>query len=170
MLNLIIGGAGSGKSAYAEALVCRLAGPRLYIATMEARDAESRARIERHREQRRGLGFVTLERGTDLAAAPVPPGCNALLEDLPNLLANELFSPAGGGMPSLRRGLEALLSACGSLTVVTGEVFSDGVAYPAQTRDYMRQLAALNRELAARADFVAELVCGLPNRLKGEEA
>ena len=96
MLSVIIGGAGSGKSAFAEDLVCRLPGQRLYIATMTAKDAESLRRIAKHREARAGRGFQTLERGLNLAGAVecgdgIPKRANVLLEDLSNLLANEMF-------------------------------------------------------------------------------
>lgn len=168
MLSLIIGGAGSGKSAFAEALCCRLSGPRLYLATMQAGDGESLKRIEKHRRQRAGLGFETLECAVGLERADIPQGANVLLEDLSNLLANELFSPAGGGAEAVRRGLVHACIRCKNLTVVTNELFSDGVRYEGETLAYLGELAKLNRELAARADLVVELVCGLPNVLKGE--
>ena len=167
MLSLIIGGAGSGKSALAEALCCRLEGPRLYIATMQAADGESMKRIEKHRRQREGLRFDTLEYPHSLDRAEIPQGANALLEDLSNLLANELFSPEGGGADAVRRGLQKACERCANLTVVTNEVFSDGTDYGDGTMEFLRELAALNRELAAKADLVAEAVCGLPNVLKG---
>ena len=106
MLSLIIGGAGSGKSALAEALCCSQDGPRLYIATMSKADGESLERIEKHRRQREGLRFDTLECPAGLDRADIPDGANALLEDLSNLLANELFSPEGGGADAVRRGLQ----------------------------------------------------------------
>lgn len=168
MLNLIIGGAGSGKSAFAEALVRRLPGERVYLATMQPLDAESLAKIARHRAQRAAYGFITIERYTDLSGAPIPAGANVLLEDLANLLANELFSPAGGGTESVRRGLDSVILRSASLTVVTNELFSGGSDYGPETLVYLRSLAALNRELAARADLAVELVCGLPHVLKGE--
>ena len=168
MLNLVIGGAGSGKSAFAEALVQKMPGQRIYLATMAASDGESRERIRRHRQQRAGLGFRTLERCTDLAGAEIPAGANVLLEDLGNLLANEMYSPGGGGADAVRKGLEVLAGRCGSLTVVTNEVFSGGSDYDAESLHYMKQLAKLNRALAEQAGMVAELVCGLPNVLKGE--
>ena len=167
MLSLIIGGAGSGKSALAEALCCRLEGPRLYIATMQAADGESMKRIEKHRRQREGLRFDTLECPYSLDRAEIPQGANALLEDLSNLLANELFSPEGGGADAVRRGLQKACERCANLTVVTNEVFSGGTDYGEGTRQFLQELAALNRELAAKADLVAEAVCGLPNVLKG---
>ena len=167
MLTLVIGGAGSGKSAFAEALVCRRNGKKLYLATMLPHGAEAQTRIEKHRAQRAGRGFETLERGLDLAHAPIPTGADILLEDLSNLAANELFEPGGGGIEAVRRGLRHLLESCGSLTVVTNEVFSGGADYAAESLRYMRTLADLNRELAVRADLVVEIVCGLPNILKG---
>ena len=168
MLTLVIGGAGSGKSAFAEELVCRLPGERIYLAAMLPRDGESRKRVEKHRAQRTGKGFETLERGLDLAGAALPAGANGLLEDRSNLLANEVFSPAGGGEDAVRRGLRSLHAAAGNLSVVTNELFSGGADYSEETLAYLRALARLNRELAARADLVVEVVCGLPNVLKGE--
>ena len=148
MLSIIIGGSGSGKSAFAEELVCRLPGQRFYIATMTARDPESLRRIAKHRLARAGYEFQTLEWGLDLAGklasgTGVPAGANVLLEDLSNLLANEMFRPEGGGLRA------------------------DGVRYDEMTDRYLRNLALLNRELAQEADLVTEIVCGLPNVLKG---
>ena len=168
MLTLIIGGSGSGKSAFAEALVQKLPGERIYLATMWASDPESLRRIARHRKQRETLGFVTLEQPLRLWEAAVPAGANVLLEDLSNLLANEMFSPTGGGIDAVRRGLEHLITSCKNLTVVTNEIFSSGDKYEGETLAYMKNLAALNRELATRADLAVEVVCGLPNVLKGE--
>lgn len=168
MLTLVIGGAGSGKSAFAEALVCRQNGKKLYLATMLPHGAEALTRIEKHRSQRAGRGFETLERGLDLEHAAIPAGADILLEDLSNLLANEIFDPAGGGVDAARRGIEHLISESDNLTVVTNEIFSDGADYDAESLRYMRLLAELNREIAARADLAVELVCGLPNVLKGE--
>ncbi|MBQ9347209.1 MAG: bifunctional adenosylcobinamide kinase/adenosylcobinamide-phosphate guanylyltransferase [Oscillibacter sp.] len=109
MTILVSGSADSGKSAFAERLVCQLtpdveSGPRpsgenrprpdfnrLYIAAMEPYGPEAAARIARHRVQREGLGFRTVERYTDLAGLTVPDSCTALVEDLGNLCANELF-------------------------------------------------------------------------------
>ena len=173
MLSIIIGGSGSGKSAFAEELVCRLPGRRLYIATMTARDPESLRRIAKHRRAREGYGFQTLERGMNLAGVAeagceFPAGANVLLEDLSNLLANEMFHPVGGGPDAVRRGLRALMVRCENLTVVTNEIFSDGGRYDEATERYLRNLALLNREFAREADLVTEVVCGLPNVLKGK--
>ena len=97
MFTLVIGGAASGKSEYAESRVVRLPERRIYLATMRPWDQECRARIARHRRLRQDKGFETLERYTDLAGAEVPAGANVLLECMSNLTANELYDPEGGG-------------------------------------------------------------------------
>ena len=168
MLTIIIGGSGSGKSAFAERLAADLPGTRIYLATMAARDPESLERIARHRRQRRGLSFETLERPLDLEEAELPADANVLLEDLSNLLANEMFSPEGGGMDAVRRGLDSLIRRCRNLTVVSNEIFSGGTEYEGETLAYIQNLALLNRCLAERAALAVEVVCGLPNVLKGE--
>ena len=167
MFTLVIGGAASGKSEYAESRVVRLPERRIYLATMRPWDQECRARIARHRRLRQDSGFETLERYTDLAGAEVPAGANVLLECMSNLTANELYDPEGGGQEAVLRGVDALLARCGHLTVVTNEVFSGGTACEEDTLRYLRALARINRLLAARADTVAEVICGLPNYLKG---
>ena len=169
MLSLIIGGAASGKSEYAERHVLSLPGRRIYLASMEPWDDECRARIARHRAARAGRGFETVERYRDLAGLPVPPDGNILLEDLSNLLANELYSSEGLGADAVYGGLRALRARCASLTVVTNEVFSGGADYAGDTLAFLRALGELNRWLAEEADFVCEVVCGLPNVLKGAE-
>ena len=168
MLTLVVGGAASGKSAFAEAVTTALPGPRLYLAAMEPFGEEARARIARHRALRAGKGFQTLERYVDLSGAALPAGANVLLEDLGNLAANELYRPDGGGEAAALAGVLAAAARCAHLTVVTNEVFSGGTAYAGDTLRYLGALARLNRALAARADTVVEVVCGLPNLLKGE--
>lgn len=168
MFTLILGGAGSGKSALAEKLVQSLPGERVYLATMDAADEESRRRIRRHRVLRAGKGFQTVERSRNIAAAALPDHANVLLEDLSNLLANECFHPAGGGVEKAARDVLSLRDRAVHLTVVTNEVFLDGAAREAETVRYMQNLAALNRLFARKADLVVEVVCGLPNVLKGD--
>lgn len=167
MFTLVIGGAASGKSEYAEVHALTLPGRRVYLATMEPFGMEARARIAQHHRTRAGKGFETVERYTYLAGLRLPDGANILLECLGNLMANELYSPQGGGSQAALAGVEHLLSRSAHLTVVTNEVCSGGTDYAGDTLRYMRELARLNRALAAQADLVVEVVCGLPNVLKG---
>lgn len=95
MLTLVVGGAASGKSAYAERLVLRTALPRYYLATMQVWDAECAARVEKHRRMRAEKQFETLECPLHLGTVHLPARGTALLEDLGNLTANELYDPAG---------------------------------------------------------------------------
>ena len=167
MFAMIIGGSASGKSALAERWAASLPLPRIYLAAMQVLDEESRARVERHRAMRAGKGFETIEAPTALWNTDLPAGATVLLEDLSNLLANEMFSPEGGGSEAALHGVQSLLARCDNLILVTNEVFSGGTDYAGETEDYLAELAWLNRALAAEADTVAEVVCGLPNILKG---
>ena len=160
MFTLVIGGAASGKSEYAEAHVETLPGRRLYIATMEPWDEECRARIARHQAARAHKRFTTVECYRNLSQLTVPPDSNVLLECLGNLVANERYGRQGGGVAQAVAGVAHLLRQCRHVTVVTNEVFSIS---------YIRDLAWANRTLARRADRVVELVCGLPCVWKGTE-
>ena len=169
MFTLIIGGSASGKSEAAERHVCRLDGKRIYIAAMEPFGEEALKRIEKHHQMRKNRGFETIECYTDLKNAEVPPDSNILLEDLGNLTANEMYSSNGSGPQTVLEGIEALLSKCRHLTVVSNEVFSGGSRYSGDTLHYLKELAHISIRLAEKADMVCEVVCGECIRLKGEE-
>ena len=81
MLTLILGGAASGKSGYAESLVLKTALPRYYIATMQVWDAECAARVEKHRKMRAAKQFETVECPLHLDAVRLPARGTALLEE-----------------------------------------------------------------------------------------
>ena len=168
MVNLVIGAAASGKSEYAEDIVMSLPGEKIYIATMEPFGAEAKERIARHRALRAGKGFSTIERPRDLIGLTPEPDWNVLFEDLPNLAANELFSPEGGGADAVLSGVDRICRTASSVTIVTGDIFSDGAEYDVGTRSYMEMLADLHRRIAAKADNVVEVVCGIPCAVKGE--
>ena len=108
MLTLVLGGAASGKSEYAESLVLRTTGPRYYLATMQVWDAECAARVEKHRKMRAAKQFETVECPLHLENIRLPARGTALLEDLGNLTANELYDPAGAGENAASAILEGL--------------------------------------------------------------
>ena len=166
MLILVTGGSASGKSAHAERILCERAPiSRLYLATMQPFGAAAEKRIARHRVLRQGKGFQTVERPLDLAGLKLDRRYDGiLLEDLGNLLANEMFAPAGAkdaAFGSILAGIERLQDCCETLVVVTNEIFSDGLPYPAETVRYIHLLGRLNAALCARADAAYESVCGI---------
>ena len=172
MLTLVIGGAASGKSEYAESLVLKTALPRYYLATMQVWDAECAARVEKHRRMRAAKQFETVECPLHLDAVRLPDRGTVLLEDLGNLTANELYDPAGAGADAagaILRGLDILALQCENLIVVSNEVFSGGADYAGDTDRYLLALAQVNNALAARADNLVRVVCGIPVYYKGVE-
>lgn len=97
MMYLIIGGSGSGKSAYAEELLFSLpdAGKKYYIATMQVCDEESSRRVHKHRKQREGKKFYTIEQPVHVSGALTQMDAgkkSAMLECVSNLVANEMFA------------------------------------------------------------------------------
>lgn len=167
MIVLVIGGSGSGKSAWAERLAVTLPGvARVYLATMQAADGESLRRVERHRVQRADKGFQTVEAAMDLAKVPLPEKAVVLVEDVPNWAANEMFG--GGNTARMIPALQSLAQRARHLILVTGNVFADGVAYDETTMAYLKLLAEVNAAAAEMADAVVEVVCGLPVYVKGE--
>ena len=172
MLTLVLGGAASGKSEYAESLVLQTTGPRFYLATMQVWDAECAARVEKHRRMRAEKRFETVECPLHLDAVRLPARGTALLEDLGNLTANELYDPAGAGeqaAEAILAGLDSLAAQCENLIVVSNEVFSGGADYAGDTERYLLTLARVNNAFAARADRVVRVVCGIPVYYKGVE-
>lgn len=173
MFVTITGGASSGKSELGENIARHFGGNLLYIATMEPFGEEGKQRVKRHRALRQGKGFETLEVYRDLDGALAEPlvqkADTILLECMLNLLANETFSPSvpGDPVPRIERDILTLKNAVTNLIVITGEVFSDGESYPAETARYIRDLATLNRFLAERSDLVIKSTAGIPMALKG---
>ena len=170
MLTLVIGGSASGKSSFAERLAVQSGLPRYYVATMRVWDAESEKRVARHREMRREKRFETLECPLRLEGLIVPERGVILLEDMGNLVANELYDPEGAGRDAAQailRGVESLSRQCGHLIIVSNEVFRGGADYAGDTDDYLFALAQVNNALAAKAENVCRVVCGIPKFMKG---
>lgn len=186
MLYIVYGGSASGKSAYAEGLAQSLgkSGHLLYVATMypykwntKEMDAETSARISRHRRMRAEKGFETVECYRQPGSLCVTMEDVILLECMSNLLANELYPPDGGVNTEPERTanrivkeIETLQQTAKAVVIVTNDIFSDGAAsfadYDDSTKKYIRDLAYINRKLAVQADAVIEVVCGIPVFIK----
>ncbi len=174
MIHVVTGGSGSGKSAYAEDLICEYrnltgTGDLLYIATMFPYGAETGAKIERHRQLRAGKGFRTVECYTDIGQTAEMtvlkhPDCSVLLECISNLTANELYMDGGAGElaeESIIAGITKLGRNCRNLVIVTNEVFSAGDGGSPEMNDYLRTIGAVNCRLGRIADRVTEVVYGI---------
>lgn len=168
MLTVITGGSKCGKSSIAEDILSGFAGRKIYIATMEPYCEEAQAAIERHRKMRLGKGFETVEKYTDIFDLEIPDGCSVLLECACNLMANEMFS-TGEKEPvnKIIKGIDKLAECASEVIIVTNSVGEDGIDYPAETMEYIKNMGILNCALSNRADRVIEAVYGIPVMLKG---
>lgn len=165
-LTLVLGGARSGKSRHAEALVEALPPPWTYIATAQAYDDEMRARIAEHRA-RRSPDWHTVDAPMALPEAlraassgkPVLVDCLTLW--LTNLILGEQDTAAAR---------EALIAACervsAPLVLVGNEVGLGIVPENALARRFRDEAGRLHQALAARAASVVFMVAGLPMRVK----
>ena len=166
-LTLVLGGARSGKSRYAESLITALPPPWIYVATAEARDAEMAERIAAH-QARRGAGWRTLEtpRG-DIVGALAARGKTPLLVDCLTLwLSNALL--AGSDIDvEIERLDDALMQATAPLVLVANEVGFGIVPDNPLGRRFRDAQGRLNQRIAARADRVVLVVAGLPLTIKG---
>jgi adenosylcobinamide kinase/adenosylcobinamide-phosphate guanylyltransferase len=165
-LTLVLGGARSGKSRYAESLIEKLPKPHVYVATAEARDAEMTDRIATHRA-RRGAGWQTVEAPHDLAAAigKAPRGAALLIDCLTLWLSNRMLAEAD--MESEIEALDKTLAAYdGTIILVANEVGSGIVPDNALGRRFRDLQGILNQRIAARAGNVILMVAGLPLLVK----
>lgn len=167
-LTLVVGGARSGKSAFAERLVTGSGRPRRYIATAEAWDDEMRARIAQHRRDRTG-SWTTVEAPLDLVAAlaPAPPE-EAILIDCATLwLTNHLLAEHDLAAEADR--LVAALQACAApIVIVSNETGWGIVPDNALARRFRDEQGRLNQRLAQEAGLVVTVIAGLPMVLKGQ--
>ena len=176
MMALIIGGSGSGKSAYAEDYMVSISEDRkkYYIATMQIYDEEGKRKVERHRMLRGGKGFSTIEQPVDIGKAAEKMEAEdrtALLECVSNLTANEMFS---GEVPGTEEvitekivgGIAVLNRELTHLVIVSNNVFEDGNVYDKTTMAYIRAMGRINQKLAEMADEVVEVVVGIPIVIK----
>ena len=173
MIELVLGGARSGKSRYAELQAIDSGLPVLYLATAEAGDSEMRARIAHHR-QRRPAEWQTLEEPIDLAGAirtHANPECCLLIDCLTLWLSNVLFDRRGSIQEQLFAAqraalLEALRDCKSRVIMVSNEVGLGVVAADAMTRRFVDEAGFLHQDLAQICGRVVLVTAGLPQRLK----
>lgn len=166
-LTLVLGGAASGKSNYAEKLCVESGLSRVYIATSQAFDEEMHNKIFRHQAMR-GDGWKTVEAPFDLvpALSEAGDGQIVLIDCLTMWLTNHLLAdhPLQERIGAL---LEDLAAARAPVILVSNEVGGGIVPENALSRQFREAQGRLNQLVAARADLVVAVMAGLPLVLKG---
>jgi adenosylcobinamide kinase/adenosylcobinamide-phosphate guanylyltransferase len=175
-LILVTGGARSGKSDFALQLAQSLPAPRCFVATCPVVDSEMDERIARHREERAGAEWQTVEEQTAIAAIlRARQDDRVCLIDCLTLWVNNLLYLAeqSGKMFSdseMRQQCDLLIQAAGvhhgAVICVTNEVGMGIVPDNPAARLYRDLVGRCNRMLAAAADEVYLVSCGIPLRLK----
>ena len=164
---LVIGGARSGKSRYAEQLLAAHDGTRIYIATAEAGDAEMAARIAAH-QARRGAGWRTIEQPLDLVTA-LETHCRpagAVLVDCLTLWLSNLMAASRDIAAETSRLVHTVPRLEGRAVLVSNEVGLGIVPDHPLGREFRDHAGRLNQAVAAAVDEAVFIAAGLPLRLK----
>jgi adenosyl cobinamide kinase/adenosyl cobinamide phosphate guanylyltransferase len=161
VVTLVLGGARSGKSDFAERLTRAHDGPLLYFATGTATDDDMAARIDRHRSRRDGR-FETIECGADLAdALRGAPPFPALVDSLGTWVAAQRAFADGATLGPETHDLVLALATRGSPTVVVSDEVGLGVHPSSEAGRHFRDvLGEANQQVAAAAAHVWLVVAG----------
>ncbi|MCP4664895.1 MAG: bifunctional adenosylcobinamide kinase/adenosylcobinamide-phosphate guanylyltransferase [Deltaproteobacteria bacterium] len=170
---LVIGGARSGKSAFALDVCHRLKGKRVFLATAEALDEEMKKRIDRHRTER-GAEWLSVEEPLNVAGAIEEKDGQdrIILLDCLTLWLNNLYMRYGGKEEIIEREVERLLKTlshvAGAVVAVSNETGMGIVPKDPLSRSYRDTLGSLNRRVGEVSKKVVALMAGLPLALKDE--
>lgn len=161
-LTLVLGGARSGKSSHAEALIAAHPAPWTYLATAQAFDDEMEERIAHHRARRDGR-WRTVDAPLDLAEtlAVMPEGAPVLVDCLTLWLSNVMLADLDVDAQT-RRLASVLAAPRGPWVVVANEVGLGIVPENALARRFRDEAGRLSQMVAAGADSVVFLVAGMP--------
>jgi adenosylcobinamide kinase/adenosylcobinamide-phosphate guanylyltransferase len=165
-VTLVLGGARSGKSCYAESLVTALPPPWAFVATAEIHDEEMRRRIAEHRARRRE-GWHTLEAPLDIVGAlrSAPAGAPVLVDCLTLWLSNLML-----GDYDIAAAVDDLARALGEfaapVAVVSNELGLGIVPDNALARHFRDEHGRMNQRIAEVADTVVFMVAGMPMPVK----
>lgn len=171
MLTLILGGARSGKSRFAETQARQCGLPVYYIATAEAGDEEMAARIARHKAER-STHWTTIEAPLNFTAAITNNPDTCILVDCLTLwLSNWLCRNDPPGFQTARHDLMECLATCKetperNVILVSNEVGLGIIPLGELTRQFVDESGRMNQDIAAIADEVVFLAAGLPLSLK----
>ncbi len=168
---LVLGGARSGKSLFAERLALGSSKTPAYIATAESGDEEMARRIKKHR-QRRGNSFVTFQEPLKLAQTIIIAAGDhevILIDCLTLWLTNLMFCENGNTKESIKDLLDTLESLKDiKIIMVSNEVGMGIVPENEISRLFRDQIGQLHQQLAGVCQEVYFVAAGLPLALKGE--
>ena len=164
-MTLVLGGARSGKSRFAESLGQTAPGPKFYIATAEAFDVEMRDRIARHRQQR-GDGWTTVEAPLDLVPALKACGEGFVMVDCLTLWLNNLIHHERDVEAAVGELCAALQATANDVVLVSNEVGYSIVPENPLARRFRDEQGLANQRVAEVADEVYLVAAGLGLPLK----
>ncbi len=169
MIALVVGKSNTGKSELAEKLALETGDEKVYyLATMNVMDDAGRKRVIKHRKQREGKGFITIEKQRDIARVlddkKNAHSSTVLLECVANLVANYIFddhckeidleSVAAKASAEIKE----LSEKVHNLIIVTDEYDKDGDGYDDSTRNYVKTLSRTNELIRDYCDKVYDLL------------
>lgn len=176
-VTFIIGGARSGKSAFALSEANKFTGQKAYIATAQALDEEMRERVEKHKKQRGGE-WDTYEEPVKVADVlqGIKDKYNVVIIDCLTLWLSNLMCNGH----DVEKGIESLCSSlstiyclpagkAGSLFTVSNEVGTGIVPDNELARKFRDFAGILNQKVAAIADDVYLVTAGIPVKIKGSK-
>ena len=168
MIHFFIGKSNTGKSEKAEELAMTFdASQRLYIATMKVMDEDGKKRVQKHRKQRAGKGFETLEIPIKITETirmiNDPENTVVLLECISNLVGNEMYDNPDKTLldedrfaKEISNDVKLLANSVAELIVVSSE-YEVKEDYSDETLKYIRYLDRTNEEIKQIADKVYEI-------------
>ncbi|MBO5250826.1 MAG: bifunctional adenosylcobinamide kinase/adenosylcobinamide-phosphate guanylyltransferase [Bacteroidaceae bacterium] len=164
---LITGGARSGKSSYAEKLALSLSSNPIYMATAHVWDEEFRQRVIRH-QQARGLEWTNIEEEKELSKHSVAG--KVVLIDCITLWCTNFFYESQGkvsqALEAIQQEFDRFTHQEATFIFVTNEIGMGGTSENELQRKFTDMQGWMNQYVAARADEVILMVCGIPMRIK----
>ncbi len=166
-ISFVVGGAASGKSAFAERLTRSTGKPKTYIATLQPFDDEMRAKAQRHQSDR-GDDWTTIEAPIDVGTVLRNASADqVILLDCVTLWLTNILLAERDISAEVATLLDDINAAPCDIIIVSNEVGMGIVPENALSRQFRNEQGRLNQRLAGHADTVVSVIAGLPLVLKG---
>lgn len=184
MIALVVGGAKSGKSMFAQNLskslneslknpingqldgeIEREVGKLYYVATMNPYDLEDLKRIENHLREREGYGFNTIEETLNMSkvSSLIKEEDTVLIDSITSLVTNYMFRGKEfykDVSDDILSGILEIINNSKNVVIVSDYLFSDSIQYDCYTENFRKEIGVVNRKLAKIADTVVECSYG----------